>query len=63
MNFIKKYEIFPQNSDLLKKHLYKELIEEKSKNKVDHHIDQVRQLLIRLNFSSHIIKIHIFLKN
>jgi hypothetical protein len=42
MNFIKKYEIFPQNPDLLKKHLHKELVEEKKyRNKPDHHIDQV----------------------
>jgi hypothetical protein len=43
MNFIKKYEIFPQNSESLKKDLYRDLLDEKKhKTKPDHHLDQVR---------------------
>ena len=43
MNFIKKYEIFPQNSEKLKKVLFTELNgEKKYKAKPDHHLDQVK---------------------
>ena len=51
MNFLKKYEIFPQNPESLKRIIYQNLLDEKkSKNKPDHYIDQVKFLINQAHF-------------